>query len=85
MYQQAIFALEEVILITPYAWNVSNPILNSSEDVDLAGRYMLASEKFYTWQLQLAMLLRIDIWQSRLEDSVEVLSYVTIICVAIMG
>lgn len=23
MYQQAIFALEEVLLITPYAWNVS--------------------------------------------------------------
>ena len=22
MYQQAIFALEEVLLITPYAWNV---------------------------------------------------------------
>ncbi len=25
LYQQAIFALEEVILITPYAWNVSIP------------------------------------------------------------
>ncbi len=23
LYQQAIFALEEVLLITPYAWNVS--------------------------------------------------------------
>jgi tetratricopeptide (TPR) repeat protein len=23
MYQQSIFALEEVLLITPYAWNVS--------------------------------------------------------------
>lgn len=25
MYHQAIFALEEVLLITPYAWNVSCP------------------------------------------------------------
>jgi tetratricopeptide (TPR) repeat protein len=25
MYQQAIFALEEVLLVTPYAWNVSIP------------------------------------------------------------
>ena len=24
MYQQGIFALEEVLLVTPYAWNVSN-------------------------------------------------------------
>jgi tetratricopeptide (TPR) repeat protein len=25
MYQQAIFALEEVLLMTPFAWNVGNP------------------------------------------------------------
>jgi hypothetical protein len=41
--------------------------------------------KFYTWLLWLVMPPRIDIWQSHFGGSVEALSYVTTICVAIMG
>ncbi len=35
LYQQAIFALEEVILITPYAWNVSIPTHSRQKRPDL--------------------------------------------------
>lgn len=35
MYQQAIFALEEVLLITPYAWNVSHPTGPSEQSLIL--------------------------------------------------
>ena len=35
LYQQAIFALEEVLLVTPYAWNVSTIVITDYKDSKL--------------------------------------------------
>ena len=87
MYQQAIFALEEVLLIAPNAWNVCTnlvPILKAF-NLTIHYRCKLNWEKCSLW----LPLLVIPHWQkgtlqNHSEDSAGVSSYAMIIFVAIM-
>ena len=52
MFPQAIFALEEVLLVTPNAWNVSVGMHVSNEPTLTEYRFMLGLGKFCIWLLQ---------------------------------
>jgi ER membrane protein complex subunit 2 len=87
MFQQAIFALEEVLLIAPNAWNVSIHNWPPWQTIlTLRCRSTLDSVRFYTWLPQQVMWgRRRSTLQIHSGDSAEALSYVMIIFVVTMG
>ena len=87
MLPQAIFALEEVLLIAPNAWNVSIPaILLLETELTLCYRSMLDWGKCCTWLRQQVMWVgQKGTLQTRSEGFAGVLSFVMIIFAAIMG
>jgi hypothetical protein len=84
LYQQGIFALEEVLLITPNAWNVSTLRYVSSQIFLIGDRYMHDWQSYCTWELQWAILTQKKPLQNLYDASAGVSSYVTIIFAAIM-
>lgn len=86
MYSQAVFALEEVLLITPNAWNVSShPIASVLHTQSLTKyRCMLGWAKSCTWRLRATKAVQTRVFRNQRDDFVEVLNYVTIIYVVIM-
>lgn len=74
MYPQGIFALEEVLLITPNAWNVSTTLEHRVSEWPNADSYrcMLVWEKFCLWLPVQPTLVRTSTLSNRFEDSVGV-------------
>lgn len=85
MFPQAIFALEEVLLVTPNAWNVSVGTKASNEPT-LTGayRFMLGSGKSCIWLLP-AKPDPTSISRNQCEDFAEVSNCVMITFGATMG
>jgi len=84
MYSQGIFALEEVLLITPNAWNVRVDYHFSGESILTEYRFMLDWVKCCSWQLQ-AKAERISTFQKPCGGSAEVSNYVMTTLGATMG
>jgi tetratricopeptide (TPR) repeat protein len=77
MFPQAIFALEEVLLVTPNAWNVSVGSSIPQRPTLTEYRFMLDLGKFCIWPLQ-AKPDPTSILQNRCEGLPEVLNCVMI-------
>jgi len=57
LYQQAIFALEEVLLVTPYAWNVSTIVItdykpNLTTNIDPREAWRDSIHGGYHWRVR---------------------------------